>query len=100
MIFKALSSTGLKDGLKLLAHQGLQRLQALHAQTHFKPDDLETLGTLAAGLLPLVRAPELKPYGAPHCICSSGRSLTWHARSRTTSMFTLPRPGPPRRPGH
>ncbi|AMP37615.1 XopAD/skwp family type III secretion system effector [Ralstonia solanacearum] len=62
MIFKALSSTGLKYGLKLLADQGLQRLQALHTQTHFKPDDLETLGTLAAGLLPLVRAPELKPY--------------------------------------
>ncbi len=62
MIFKALSSTGLKDGLKLLADQGLRRLQALHAQTGFRPDDLEALGTLAAGLLPLVRAPELKLY--------------------------------------
>ncbi|MHA6823507.1 XopAD/skwp family type III secretion system effector [Ralstonia pseudosolanacearum] len=62
MVFKALSTTGLKDGLKLLAHQGLQRLQALHEQTHFRSDGLETLGGLAAGLLPLVRSPELKRF--------------------------------------
>ncbi|WP_409349092.1 XopAD/skwp family type III secretion system effector [Ralstonia syzygii] len=62
MVFKALASTGLQGGLRLLARQGLQRLQALQAQTGFKPDNLETLGTLAAGLLPLVRSPELKPY--------------------------------------
>ncbi len=62
LIFKALASTGLKDGLKLLAGQGVQRLQALHAQTRFKPDNLEALGSLAAGLLPLVRSPELKRF--------------------------------------
>ncbi|MGC0016715.1 XopAD/skwp family type III secretion system effector [Ralstonia pseudosolanacearum] len=62
MVFKALASAGLQDGQRLLARQGLQRLQALQAQTGFKPDNLETLGSLAAGLLPLVRSPELKPY--------------------------------------
>ncbi|WP_175425998.1 XopAD/skwp family type III secretion system effector [Ralstonia solanacearum] len=64
MVFKALATAGLKDGLKLLAHQGLQRLQALHEQTRLRPDSLETLGSLAAGLLPLVRSPELKPFRA------------------------------------
>ncbi|XVK68347.1 XopAD/skwp family type III secretion system effector [Ralstonia solanacearum] len=64
MVFKAMSSTGLKDGLSLLATQGLQRLQALHAETHFRPDSLETLGSLAAGLLPLIRARELKAFRA------------------------------------
>ncbi|MEF9387442.1 XopAD/skwp family type III secretion system effector [Ralstonia solanacearum species complex bacterium KE056] len=64
MIFKALATAGLKDGLKLLAHQGLQRLHALHEQTCLRPDSLETLGSLAAGLLPLVRSPELKAFRA------------------------------------
>ncbi len=62
MIFKALATAGLKDGLQLLAHQGLPRLQALHEQTRLRPDSLETLGSLAAGLLPLVRSPELKAF--------------------------------------
>ncbi|MDB0511657.1 Type III effector protein (Skwp 4) [Ralstonia solanacearum] len=64
MVFKALSSTGLKDGLRLLATQGLQRLQTLQAGTHFRSDSLETLGSLAAGLLPLIRARELKAFRA------------------------------------
>ncbi|KQV78905.1 type III effector protein skwp2 [Rhizobacter sp. Root1221] len=59
VIFKALASTRLKDGLRLLALQGLARLRAIHADTGFRPDNLEALASLAAGLLPLVRAPEL-----------------------------------------
>ncbi|MGE1003307.1 XopAD/skwp family type III secretion system effector [Ralstonia pseudosolanacearum] len=62
MVFKALATAGLKDSLKLLARQGLQRLQVLHEQTRLRPDSLETLGSLAAGLLPLVRSPDLKPF--------------------------------------
>ncbi|WP_231409766.1 XopAD/skwp family type III secretion system effector [Ralstonia solanacearum] len=62
IIFKALASARLKDCLKLLASQGLQRLLNLHAQTRFRRDNLETLGNLAAGLLPLVRSPELKTF--------------------------------------
>ncbi len=64
IIFKAFASARLKDCLKLLASQGLQRLRDLHAQTGFKQDNLETLGSLAAGLLPLVRSPELKTFRA------------------------------------
>ncbi|MBB6589327.1 Type III effector protein (Skwp 4) [Ralstonia solanacearum] len=64
IIFKALASARLKDCLKLLAPQGLQRLRNLHVQTQFKRDNLETLGNLAAGLLPLVRSPELKTFRA------------------------------------
>lgn len=64
LILKALASTGLKDGLRLLAHQGLTRLAALYAQTGFKPDNLEALASVSAGLLPVARAPELKAYRA------------------------------------
>ncbi|MHA6882714.1 XopAD/skwp family type III secretion system effector [Ralstonia pseudosolanacearum] len=64
LILKALASTGLKDGLRLLAHQGLKRLAALNAETGFKPDNLEALASVAAGLLPVARAPELKAYRA------------------------------------
>ncbi len=64
LILKALASTGLKDGLRLLAHQGLTRLAALYAETGFKPDNLEALASVAAGLLPVARAPELKAYRA------------------------------------
>ncbi len=64
LIFKALANTGLKDGLRLLAHQGLTRLTTLYADTGFKADNLEALASLAAGLLPVTRAPELKDYHA------------------------------------
>nr|WP_232520334.1 XopAD/skwp family type III secretion system effector [Ralstonia solanacearum] len=64
LILKALASTGLKDGLRLLAHQGLERLAALYADTGFKADNLEALASLAVGLLPVARAPELKNYHA------------------------------------
>ncbi|WP_157771977.1 XopAD/skwp family type III secretion system effector [Ralstonia solanacearum] len=64
LVFKALASSGLKDELRLLARQGLERLQALQEQTGFRPDNLEALGNLLAGLLPLVRAPELAKHRA------------------------------------
>lgn len=59
VIFKALANTRLKDGLRLLALQGLARLRVIHADTGFRSDNLEALASLAAGLLPLMRAPEL-----------------------------------------
>ncbi|MCL9844390.1 XopAD/skwp family type III secretion system effector [Ralstonia solanacearum] len=64
LIFKALANTQLYDGLRLLAHQGLTRLATLYGDTAFRTDNLEALASLAAGLLPVTRAPELKDYRA------------------------------------
>lgn len=64
VLFKAFSGAGLKDCLRLIGRQGLDRLQALHDNTGFKADGLETMATLAAGFLPLTRAPELAKYRA------------------------------------
>ncbi|WP_247709213.1 hypothetical protein [Ralstonia solanacearum] len=97
MVFKALASTGLKDGLRLLATQGLQRLQTLQAGTQFRSDNLETLGSLAAGLLPLVRARPNSRHSAPRRSgCWSGCRPTW--RARCISMPYIEPPGIPAAP--
>lgn len=64
LILKALANAQLYDGLRLLAHQGLTRLATLYGDTAFRTDNLEALASLAAGLLPVTRAPELKDYRA------------------------------------
>ncbi len=50
----------LRDELRQLAGPALKRLDELHRTTEFKADDLETMGSLCAGLLPLLRGPQAR----------------------------------------
>ncbi|RLM28245.1 hypothetical protein BIY29_00895 [Brenneria alni] len=62
MLFKALASLQLKDCLRLIARQGLERIKVIHSQTRFRENDLESLGNLMAGLRPLLCSSDLKKF--------------------------------------
>lgn len=62
IIFKALASLALKDCLRLIGRQGLNRLTQIQSETQFRHDDLETLSSVMAGLRPLLCSPELKKF--------------------------------------
>jgi muconolactone delta-isomerase len=57
-LLRAFGTPPLRDELRRLAGPALRRLDDLHRTTQFKPDNLETMGSLCAGLQPLLRGPQ------------------------------------------
>ncbi len=60
LLFKSLAAMQLQRALRPLAQPALQRLENLIESTGLRHSDLETLGTLCAGLLPLARSSDLQ----------------------------------------
>ena len=61
-VLKALSSMQLLEDIDALAARAMTRLRELHAQDDFRSQNLEALGNLCAGLLPLTRSPKLRTH--------------------------------------
>lgn len=59
MIFKALAIEQLQRDMRPLAGPALNRVANLCRETHLHETDLESIGNLCLGLLPLARSPEL-----------------------------------------
>ncbi len=61
LLFKALSSARLHRQMRPLARPALERVSALAQDDGLRETNLEALGSLFMGLLPLIRNPELNP---------------------------------------
>ncbi|WP_429002602.1 XopAD/skwp family type III secretion system effector [Xanthomonas fragariae] len=68
LIFKALSSAQLHRQMRPLARPALERVAALMRDDGLRETNLEGLGSLCMGLLPLIRSPELTPRHRGHAL--------------------------------
>ncbi|WP_083215102.1 XopAD/skwp family type III secretion system effector [Xanthomonas fragariae] len=68
LIFKALSSAQLHCQMRPLARPALERVAALMHDDGLRATNLEGLGSLCMGLLPLIRSPELTPRHRSHAL--------------------------------
>ncbi|UKR53119.1 type III effector protein [Xanthomonas fragariae] len=68
LIFKALSSAQLYRRMHPLARPALERVAALMHDDGLRETNLEGLGNLCMGLLPLIRSPELTPRHRGHAL--------------------------------
>ncbi|MDM7583358.1 type III effector protein, partial [Xanthomonas fragariae] len=68
LIFKALSSAQLQRQMRPLARPALERVAALMHEDGLRATNLEGLGNLCMGLLPLIRSPELTPRHRSHAL--------------------------------
>ncbi|WP_082244299.1 XopAD/skwp family type III secretion system effector [Xanthomonas fragariae] len=68
LIFKALSSAQLHCQMRPLARPALERVAALMHEDGLRATNLEGLGNLCMGLLPLIRSPELTPRHRSHAL--------------------------------
>jgi hypothetical protein len=59
-IFKALGKVQLYRDLGVVAADGMERLEELRAENGLTRDNLEMVGNLCVGLLPLARSPQLR----------------------------------------
>ncbi|MFB9087749.1 hypothetical protein ACFFW8_25750 [Erwinia tracheiphila] len=68
MLFKALSSAQLHRQMRPLARQALERVAVLAQNDGLRETNLESLGSLCMGLLPLIRSPELTSRHRRHAL--------------------------------
>nr|WP_238135736.1 XopAD/skwp family type III secretion system effector [Xanthomonas fragariae] len=68
LIFKALSSAQLHRQMRPLARPALEQVAALVRADGLRETNLEELGNLCMGLLPLIRSPELTPRHRGHAL--------------------------------
>nr|WP_238135718.1 XopAD/skwp family type III secretion system effector [Xanthomonas fragariae] len=68
VLFKALSSAQLHRQIRPLARPALERVAALMHDDGLRETNLEGLGSLCMGLLPLIRSPELTPRHRGHAL--------------------------------
>ncbi|WP_425513147.1 XopAD/skwp family type III secretion system effector [Xanthomonas fragariae] len=68
LIFKAFSSAQLQRQMRPLAQPALERVAALMHEDGLRATNLEGLGNLCMGLLPLIRSPELTPRHRSHAL--------------------------------
>ena len=62
LILKSLGSTRLHSELGAVARPAVTRLESLHGAEAFRSVNLETIGTLCVGLLPLVQSNDLRRF--------------------------------------
>lgn len=62
MILKAMAAEQLQHDMRPLARPALSRVASLCRETRLRETDLESMGNLCLGLLPLARSTELKRY--------------------------------------
>ncbi|PPT76254.1 XopAD/skwp family type III secretion system effector, partial [Xanthomonas theicola] len=68
LLFKALSSAQLHRQMRPLARPALERVAALVREDGLRETNLEGLGNLCMGLLPVIRSPELTPRHRGHAL--------------------------------
>ncbi|MBP2449648.1 shikimate kinase/glutaredoxin-related protein [Rhizobium leguminosarum] len=68
MLFKALAAARLHRQMRPLARPALERVSVLVGDDRLRETNLESIGNLCMGLLPLIRSPELKSRHRGHAL--------------------------------